>query len=116
MRTELESSPLSFFHPAVRRWFEQRLGEPTKPQREGWPAIKAGKNVLIAAPTGSGKTLAAFLCAIDGLLSMGSALPDETRVLYVSPLKALAVDIQKNLTQPLGEIRAACPELPEIRT
>jgi ATP-dependent Lhr-like helicase len=71
--------------------------------------------VLIAAPTGSGKTLAAFLCAIDGLLSMGSALPDETRVLYISPLKALAVDIQKNLMQPLGEIRAASPHLPEIR-
>jgi ATP-dependent Lhr-like helicase len=107
---------LSSFHPAVRRWFEERLGEPTPPQQGGWPAIRAGENVLIAAPTGSGKTLAAFLCALDGLFSMGSALPDETRVLYVSPLKALAVDIQKNLTQPLDEIRAASPELPEIRT
>src|SRR5580692_4896108 len=106
---------LSAFQPAVRRWFEQRLGEPTPPQRGGWPPIRAGENVLIAAPTGSGKTLAAFLCAIDGLLSMGSALPDETRVLYISPLKALAVDIQKNLMQPLGEIRAASPHLPEIR-
>jgi ATP-dependent Lhr-like helicase len=100
----------------VRRWFEERLGEPTPPQQSGWPAIRAGENVLIAAPTGSGKTLAAFLCAIDNLFSMGSSLPDETRVLYVSPLKALAVDIQKNLTQPLVEIRAASPELPEIRT
>jgi ATP-dependent Lhr-like helicase len=106
---------LSAFHPAIGRWFEQRLGEPTPPQRGGWPAIRAGENVLIAAPTGSGKTLAAFLCAIDGLLSQGSALPDETRVLYISPLKALAVDIQKNLTQPLEEIRAASPQLPEIR-
>jgi ATP-dependent helicase Lhr and Lhr-like helicase len=107
---------LEAFHPSVRRWFEQRLGEPTPPQRGGWPAIRAGENVLIAAPTGSGKTLAAFLCAIDGLLALGSALPDETRVLYISPLKALAVDIQKNLTQPLDEIRAAWPQLPEIRT
>jgi ATP-dependent Lhr-like helicase len=109
-------SVLSSFHPSVRTWFEERLGEPTAPQQGGWPALRAGDNVLIAAPTGSGKTLAAFLCAIDALLSMGSALPNETRVLYVSPLKALAVDIQKNLMQPLGEIRATSPELPEIRT
>jgi ATP-dependent Lhr-like helicase len=107
---------LSSFHPAVRRWFSESLGEPTPPQREGWPAIKAGLNTLIAAPTGSGKTLAAFLCAIDGLLTSGQALPDETSILYVSPLKALAVDIQKNLMRPLDEIRAKSPELPEIRT
>jgi ATP-dependent Lhr-like helicase len=113
--TSLAGLPASF-HPAVRGWFASRLGTPTPPQRDGWPAIRAGQNVLIAAPTGSGKTLAAFLCAIDGLLSSGAALPDETRVLYVSPLKALAVDIQKNLTRPLEEIRAASPELPEIRT
>jgi ATP-dependent Lhr-like helicase len=117
MTTESQASDgvLSSFHPAVRRWFEERLGEPTAPQREGWPAIRAGANTLIAAPTGSGKTLAAFLCAIDELFSVGPSLPDETRILYISPLKALAVDIQKNLTQPLGEIRAACPELPEVR-
>jgi len=97
---------LSTFHPAVRRWFSESLGEPTPPQRQGWPAIRAGQNTLIAAPTGSGKTLAAFLCAIDGLLTLGQALRDETSVLYVSPLKALAVDIQKNLMRPLDEIRA----------
>ncbi|MGH7437828.1 MAG: DEAD/DEAH box helicase, partial [Polyangiaceae bacterium] len=92
------------FHPSVARWFDDELGEPTAPQREGWPAIRAGKNTLIAAPTGSGKTLAAFLWAIDDLLS-APELPDETRVLYVSPLKALASDVQKNLERPLAEIR-----------
>jgi ATP-dependent Lhr-like helicase len=105
---------LASFHPAVARWFRERLGEPTAPQREGWPAIRAGENTLIAAPTGSGKTLAAFLSAIDALLSC-EVLPDETRVLYVSPLKALASDVQKNLDGPLAEIRAACPDLPDVR-
>jgi ATP-dependent Lhr-like helicase len=105
---------LESFHPAVARWFRERLGEPTAPQREGWPAIRAGENTLIAAPTGSGKTLAAFLSAIDGLLRC-QALPDETRVLYVSPLKALASDVQKNLELPLAEIRAGCPGLPDVR-
>jgi ATP-dependent Lhr-like helicase len=104
---------LQSFHPAVARWFAERLGEPTPPQREGWPAIRQGKHTLIAAPTGSGKTLAAFLSAIDGLLS-STDLPDETRVLYVSPLKALASDVQKNLERPLAEIRASNPGLPDI--
>ena len=62
---------LDRFHPAVSRWFARQLGEPTEPQRLGWPAIQAGRHTLIAAPTGSGKTLAAFLCAIDGLLRKG---------------------------------------------
>ena len=101
--------PLSSFHPSVRAWFADRLGEPTLPQREGWPAIREGKNTLIAAPTGSGKTLAAFLSALDGLLASGTELADETRVLYVSPLKALASDIQKNLAGPLAEIRERDP-------
>jgi len=106
---------LSSFHPAVRDWFSEQLGEPTVPQREGWPHIRAGHNTLIAAPTGSGKTLAAFLSAIDALLCEGDALPAETRVLYVSPLKALASDIQKNLDGPLAAIRERSPGLPEIR-
>ncbi|MGO9835019.1 MAG: DEAD/DEAH box helicase [Polyangiaceae bacterium] len=107
--------PLSSFHPAVAAWFTERLGEPTPAQLQGWPAIRAGQNTLIAAPTGSGKTLAAFLSAVDGLLHEGPQLTDETRVLYVSPLKALASDIQKNLERPLAEIRERAPGLPEIR-
>jgi ATP-dependent Lhr-like helicase len=103
------------FCPAVRRWFEGRLGEPTPAQREGWPRIREGKHVLIAAPTGSGKTLAAFLSAIDALLKQGPYLPDQTQVLYVSPLKALGNDVQKNLSAPLAEIQASDPFLPAVR-
>jgi ATP-dependent Lhr-like helicase len=106
---------LEQFQPAVKQWFTERLGEPSAPQREGWPKIRAGHNTLIAAPTGSGKTLAAFLSAIDELLAEGDTLAGETQVLYVSPLKALASDIQKNLDKPLGEIREIDPTLPEIR-
>ncbi|MFY9550140.1 MAG: DEAD/DEAH box helicase, partial [Thermoanaerobaculia bacterium] len=106
---------LAPFHPVVRRWFEARFGEPTPPQRDGWPAIGEGKNVLIAAPTGSGKTLAAFLAAIDGLVRQGPDLPDTTQVLYVSPLRALSNDVRKNLEGPLAEIRALDSSLPEIR-
>ena len=107
--------PLSGFHPSVGSWFQSRLGTPTQPQARGWPEIRSGEHVLIAAPTGSGKTLAAFLTAIDGLFQLGQALPDETRVLYVSPLKALSNDVQKNLAAPLAEIRAADPSLPDVR-
>ena len=110
--------PLSSFHPAIQRWFAQRLGEPSPPQREGWPLIRAGQHVLIAAPTGSGKTLAAFLSAIDTLLTSGGS-PEtqkpETTVLYISPLRALANDVQKNLLGPIDEIRALDPMLPDIR-
>jgi ATP-dependent helicase Lhr and Lhr-like helicase len=97
------------FHPVVDRWFSGRFAEPTEPQDLAWPLIQAGRDVLIAAPTGSGKTFAAFLAAIDDLLRQGldGALPDAIQVVYVSPLKALSNDIQKNLSQPLGEIRAA---------
>src|SRR6185436_3527660 len=101
--------------PAVRGWFETRLGEPTAPQVRGWAAIRSGAHTLIAAPTGSGKTLAAFLSAIDLLLSSGPRLPDATRVLYVSPLKALGNDVQTNLQKPLAEIRELDPSLPEVR-
>jgi len=75
------------FHPAVTRWFEQTFGSPTEPQLRGWPAIESGRHVLISAPTGSGKTLAAFLASLDVLFREGAQteLPDETRVVYVSP-------------------------------
>jgi ATP-dependent Lhr-like helicase len=97
------------FHPAVAQWFERTFGTPTEPQRAGWPSIQSGAHTLVAAPTGSGKTLAAFLAALDQLFREGleGTLPDETRVLYVSPLKALSNDIHKNLEQPLAGIRAA---------
>ncbi len=112
---------LSGFHPVVAAWFARRFGTPTEPQAAGWPEIRAGRDVLVASPTGSGKTFAAFLAALDGLLRDGLAgrLDDETRVLYVSPLKALGNDIEKNLRQPLAEIRAAAQAEglgpPEIR-
>src|SRR5512141_245059 len=108
-------SLLAPLHPAVQKWFQERLGEPTPPQVEGWPAIRQGLNTLIAAPTGSGKTLAAFLSAIDALIRQGHALRDETQVLYVSPLRALSNDVQKNLQGPLAEIAAVDPSVPEVR-
>ncbi|HEY0946256.1 MAG TPA: DEAD/DEAH box helicase [Opitutaceae bacterium] len=97
------------FHPAVARWFQQAFGTPTDPQQRGWPAIQSGAHTLIAAPTGSGKTLAAFLASLDALFrdALAGNLKDETRVVYVSPLKALSNDIHKNLEQPLAGIRAA---------
>lgn len=100
------------FHPVVAQWFEQKFGSPTDPQRSGWPAIQAGSNVLIAAPTGSGKTLAAFFASLDQLFREGleNDLPNETRVVYVSPLKALSNDIHKNLEEPLAGLRAALLE------
>ena len=96
------------FHPAVVQWFEQTFGSPTEPQLRGWPAIQSGRHVLISAPTGSGKTLAAFLASLDALFRAGAEteLPDETQVVYVSPLKALSNDIRKNLQEPLTGIRA----------
>src|SRR5438046_139496 len=114
--------PLPGFHPVIERWFGARFAEPTEPQRGAWPVIHAGRNALIAAPTGSGKTFAAFLAAIDSLLRQGldGALRDETQVVYVSPLKALSNDVQKNLAEPLAEIRrtleAMCLPDVEIRT
>src|SRR5687767_15153762 len=100
--------PLDRFHPLIAGWFTSRFGEPTKPQREGWPHIAAGGDTLIAAPTGSGKTLAAFLSCLDQLLrrALEGGLEDETSVLYVSPLKALSNDVSKNLAVPLAELRA----------
>ena len=99
---------LDSFHPAVAAWFSRTFAAPTPAQVEAWPAIKAGRHVLVAAPTGSGKTFAAFLAAIDELVREGleGPLPDETRIVYVSPLKALSNDIQRNLEAPLEGIRA----------
>jgi ATP-dependent Lhr-like helicase len=114
--------PLETFHPAVAAWFSKRFGAPTEPQVKAWPEIKAGRHTLIAAPTGSGKTLAAFLTAIDDLvrIALTDGLEDEIRVVYVSPLKALSNDVQRNLEEPLAGIRAelAAQGLPDadIRT
>src|SRR5689334_17226797 len=112
----------SLFHPAVSAWFEGSFASATPAQAQAWPAIHSGQHVLIAAPTGSGKTLAAFLAAIDSLVRQGlnGELPDETQIVYVSPLKALSNDIQRNLEAPLADIAEALREqgLPpiEIRT
>ena len=113
---------LAWAHPLVRDWFVQRFGTPTEPQEQGWPHILAGHTTLISAPTGSGKTLAAFLACIDRLVrkALAGDLQDRTEVLYVSPLKALGNDIQKNLEIPLGEILQMAGErgllMPQIRT
>jgi ATP-dependent helicase Lhr and Lhr-like helicase len=113
---------LAWAHPLVSEWFVQRFATPTEPQEQGWPHILAGRTTLISAPTGSGKTLAAFLACIDRLVrkALTGDLEDRTEVLYVSPLKALGNDIQKNLEIPLGEILAMAGErgllMPEIRT
>ncbi len=114
--------PLDWAHPLVRDWFVNRFGTPTEPQEQGWPHILAGHTTLISAPTGSGKTLAAFLACIDRLVrkALAGDLQDRTEVLYVSPLKALGNDIQKNLEIPLGEILQMAGErgflMPQIRT
>ena len=112
---------LSLFHPVIQEWFLARFEGPTAAQAMGWPAIAEGRHTLISAPTGSGKTLAAFLACIDRLVRQGMAegLPDVTQVVYVSPLKALSNDIQKNLAAPLEEIAALAEKLgsplPEVR-
>jgi ATP-dependent helicase Lhr and Lhr-like helicase len=113
---------LEWAHPLVREWFVERFATPTEPQEQGWPHILAGHATLISAPTGSGKTFAAFLACIDRLVrkALAGDLQDRTEVLYISPLKALGNDIQKNLEIPLGEILQRAGErgllMPEIRT
>lgn len=138
---------INLLHPLVADWFARRFGEPTEPQREGWPHIAAGKNTLIAAPTGSGKTLAAFMICLDRLFRQGvegnvlearsvsegincespsltrrasTSLPEGVQVVYVSPLRALSNDIQRNLEAPLAELSAfalsAGIDPPAIRT
>ncbi len=121
MRSAVSPS-LAWAHPLVQEWFTARFSTPTEPQEQGWPHILAGHTTLISAPTGSGKTLAAFLACIDRLVckALAGELRDRTEVLYVSPLKALGNDIQKNLEIPLGEILQMAGErgllMPEIRT
>src|SRR5947199_3084365 len=113
---------LAWAHPLIQSWVVQKFGTPTEPQELGWPHIVAGRTTLISAPTGSGKTLAAFLACIDRLVrkALAGDLQDRTEVLYISPLKALGNDIQKNLEIPLGEILQRAGErglmMPQIRT
>src|SRR5213080_1970677 len=112
---------LAWAHPLIQDWFVQKFGTPTEPQEQGWPHILAGRTTLISAPTGSGKTLAAFLACIDRLVrkALAGDLRDRTEALYISPLKALGNDIQKNLENPLREITEAAGAqgllMPEIR-
>src|SRR6478735_7681812 len=127
MTAEFESpSPdtaLDGFHPAVANWFRAHFAAPTSAQARAWPLVHARRSTLVAAPTGSGKTLTAFLAAIDELvrdgIALGGTLPDETRVVYVSPLKALSNDIHVNLEEPLAGIAQTLREsgvaAPEIR-
>ena len=106
-------SSLQDFHPIVRTWFTRTYGEPSPPQELGWPHISAGENTLILAPTGSGKTLAAFLWAINHLVEQKLEGPIEpgVRILYVSPLKALNNDIERNLEAPLRGIAEGARQL-----
>src|SRR5688572_32003886 len=109
------------FHPIVQKWFQESFGEPSDPQRSGWPAIATGSHTLILAPTGTGKTLAAFLWELNALIvdGLGAPLPNAIQLLYISPLKALNNDIQRNLEHPLAQLRArfeaAGRALPEVR-
>src|SRR5215813_9289441 len=113
---------LAWAHPVVQEWFVRKFGTPTEPQEQGWPHILAGRPTLISAPTGSGKTLAAFLICIDQLIrkALEGRLGSETEVVYVSPLKALSNDVQKNLEVPLKEIQQLALDRgylsPQIRT
>ena len=114
-------------HPLTQKWFQDTFKTPTEVQKKGWEAIRTGQHTLIAAPTGSGKTLTAFLVALDQLIQEDlryagvlQGLADETRILYISPLKALSHDVQKNLERPLQEIQAVAEQMgmvpPQIRT
>src|ERR671921_1006571 len=117
-----DSDPLAAFHPIVRDWFTGTLGQPSAPQKAGWPAIAAGSDTLILAPTGTGKTLAAFLWELNALIVEGierRRLANAVHLLYVSPLKALNNDVQRNLEGPLEALKdrfwKAGEPFPEIR-
>src|SRR6201996_150568 len=118
----LSHPALAWAHPVVQEWFLAKFGSPTEPQIAGWPAILRGEPTLISAPTGSGKTLTAFLVCIDTLLrkAIEGNLAAQTEVVYVSPLKALSNDVQKNLDGPLAEIQQLALQrgylCPQIRT
>ncbi|MYE11215.1 MAG: DEAD/DEAH box helicase [Gammaproteobacteria bacterium] len=99
-------SALAAFHPGIAAWFGDRFPAPTDVQERSWPRIAAGEHLVITAPTGSGKTLTAFLWALNAFAS-GASEPGATRVLYISPLKALNNDIRRNLIEPLGQLREA---------
>ena len=99
------------FSDATAAWFESTFSAPTRVQREGWPAIQSGEHALLLAPTGSGKTLAAFLAALDGLSALPVDAPPGVRVLYISPLKALVYDIERNLRAPLVGIANAATRI-----
>src|SRR3984957_17138036 len=119
---EPTATTLAWAHPIVQEWFVTKFGTATEPQEAGWPHILAGETTLISAPTGSGKTLAAFLVCIDQLLrkAIAGTLAPCTEVVYISPLKALSNDVQKNLDGPLAEIQQLALArgylCPEIRT
>src|SRR5205823_468055 len=106
---------LTRLHPLVRKWFKETFEKPSDPQAQGWPAIASGEHTLILAPTGTGKTLAAFLWELNELIRRGAKepLPNAVHLLYISPLKALNNDIQRNLDRPLTELRERLETLVE---
>jgi len=112
-RTVAASDPLAPFHPATRAWFDRAFAAPTEVQAQGWRHIAAGGHALLIAPTGSGKTLAAFLWGIDRLGRLADEVQPGVRVLYVSPLKALAYDVERNLVAPLVGVSQAAARLGE---
>ncbi len=110
MSTTATESELSYFHPTLRRWFLDTFAEPTTAQEKSWPVIADGRNTLLLAPTGSGKTLSAFLIAINRIMfgeARAEDAPKGVRTLYISPLKALGVDVERNLRSPLAGVRVA---------